>query len=268
MNGNRYFLMMTDDTDTRVFYNEEDYKNFLISYSKNNKNSKNQYVYGNFTVLNNDKNSTVIKYTIYKKITKSYDLNIIDKFLTEQVSDQNELKERFKKAIDNGTGKVYIGYMYKGQAKTLPIFYKKDKQYTDYESLKKLMVDKILDKNFLSNIWTNPKLNQTEYRKKISLHLEQIQIEYGKYVINRMSNTDGIKNAVSSFVKAWCTRDGEINQRYVRELGSIVKNIIENAKEKISKKEDQLEIKGKYDEGFKTKKRTKKDDHENMTPLF
>lgn len=267
MNGNRYFLMMTDTVETRVFYNEEEYKKFLLDYSKNNKNSKNKYVYGNFTVLNNDKKSTVVKYNVYKKISKSYDLNIIDDFLSEQVVNQYDLKERFKMDVEEGSGKIYIGYMYKGQAKTLPIFYKKDKQYVNYESLKKLMLDKILDKNFLSNIWTNPKLNQAEYRKKISLHLEQIQIEYGKYIINRMVDTSGIKSAVSSFIKSWCTKDGEINQRYVRELGSIVKNIIDNKDKKEIKIEENIEIKGKHEE-VKTKKRTKKDDHENMTPLF
>lgn len=262
MNGNRYFLMMTDDTETRVFYNEEEYKNFLIEYSKNNKNPKNQYLYGNFTVLNNDKKSTVIKYTIYKKLTKSYDLDKVDKFLTEQVENQDDLKERFKTEVDGGKGKIYIGYMYKGQAKTLPIFYKKDKCYADYESIKNLMIDKMLEQAFLSKIWTNPKLNQVEYRKKIALNLEKIQIEYGKYVINKMTDTSGIKYAISDFVKTWCTRNGEINQRYVRELGSIVKNIVDK------KEEQTTEIKGNFEDNTKTKRRTKKDEHENMIPLF
>ncbi len=272
MNGNRYFLMMTDDTETRVFRTDEEYENFLINYAKNNKNTKNQYVYGNFTVLNGDPRARVIKYTIYKKITKSYDLDKIDKFLTEQVEDQKELKERFKTDVGDGTGKVYVGYMYGGQAKTLPIFYKKDKQYTVYESLRKLMLDKILDKNFLSNIWTNPKLNQTEYRKKIALHLEKIQNAYGRYIMHMTYETSSIKDAVSDFVKAWCTKDGEINQRYVRELGSIVKNIVEKpVEEKLSKEED-IEIKGKHDDDSnknkpKTKSR-KRDDHEGMEPLF
>ncbi len=265
MNGNRYFLMMTDHAETKVFRSDEEYKKFLVDYSKNNKNPKNKYVYGNFNVLNDNKNSTLVKYTVYKKITESYDLDRIDRFLTEQVEDQNNLKERFKTIVDGGTGKVYIGYMYNGQAKTLPIFYKKDKQYVNYESLKNLILDRILEQAFLSKIWTNPKLNNTEYRKKISLHLERIQIEYGKYVINRMTDTSGIKSAVSDFVKAWCTKDGEINQRYVRELGSIVKNIIDKKEE--VKKEKEIEVKGKIEEQQKTKKR-KKDDTENMTPLF
>ncbi len=268
MNGNRYFLMMTDHSETRIFRSEEECNKFLIEYSKNNKNSKNRYVYGNFNVLNNDKRSTVIKYTVYKKITESYDLDKIDKFLTEQVDDQNNLKERFKSEVDGGTGKVYIGYMYKGQAKTLPIFYKKDKSYVNYEELKKIIVDKMLEQAFLSKIWTNRKLNQSEYRSKVSLYLERIQIEYGKYVINRMSDTSGLKSAINAFVKAWCTKDGEINQRYVRELGSIVKNIIENRDKKEIIIEKDVEIKGKHDEKVKSKKRTKKDDHENMTPLF
>lgn len=265
MNGNRYFLMMTDSLEARVFYSEEEYKRFLLDYSKNNKNSKSQYVYGNFTVLNNDKKSTVVKYNVYKKISKSYDLDRIDEFLTEQVEDQKDLKERFKTDVDGGKGKVYIGYMYNGQAKTLPIFYKKDKQYANYESLKKLILDRILEQAFLSKIWTNPKLNNTEYRKKISLHLERIQIEYGKYVINRMTDTSGIRSAVSDFVKAWCTKDGEINQRYVRELGSIVKNIIDKKDEE--KQEQEVEVKGKTEDQPKTKKR-KKNNNENMTPLF
>lgn len=267
MNGNRYFIMMTDHTETKVFYNESDYEKFLIDYAKNNKNPKNQYVYGNFTILNSVPKARVIKYTIYKKITKSYDLNVIDKLLTEQVENQEELKEKYKKEINDGTGKLYIGYMYKGQVKTLPIFYKKDKAYVNYESLKKIIIDRMLEQAFLSKIWTNRKLNQTEYRGKVSLHLERIQIEYGKYIINRMNDTSGLKSAISDFVKVWCTKDGEINQRYVRELGSIVKNIIDN-KEEVKEKSD--EIKGKHEDSdkVKTKKRNKKNGHENMEPLF
>ena len=216
-------------------------------------------------ISNLNKKSTVIKYNVYKKISESYDLNKIDDFLTSQVEDQNDLKERFKTNVDGGTGKVYIGYMYNGQAKTLPIFYKKDKSYANYESLKKIIIDKMLEQAFLSKIWTNPKLNNTEYRKKISLHLERIQMEYGKYIINRMTDTTGIKYAVSAFVKAWCTKDGEVNQRYVRELGSIVKNIIDKKEKEQVHKDD--EIKGKIVDTPKTKKR-KKNDTENMTPLF
>ncbi len=275
MNGNRYFLMMEDHTDTEIFYNDEEYNRFLLDYSKNNKNPKNKYAFGNLTVLINEKNIKAIKYTVYKKITKSYDLDKIDNFLTEQVEDQDNLKERFKSEVDGGKGKMHIGYMYKGQAKTLPIFYKKDRQYVDYESLRKLMLDKVLENTFLSKIWNNPKLNQTEYRKKIAAYLEKIQIEYGKYIINRMNDESGIKSAVSDFIKAWCTRDGEISQRYVRELGSIVKNIIDgkNDKKEESKEEQKPDIKGKHDEdpnkgGPKARRRTRRDDTENMDPLF
>ena len=266
-NANRYFLMMTDHTEMKIFYSDQEYNNFLIEYSKNNKNPKNLYVYGNFCVLNSNKYSKVVKYTVYKKITLAYDLNQIDEFITNQVDNQENLKERFKTNVDGGKGKLYIGYMYDGQAKTLPIFYKKDKEYTNIDSIKKIIIDRMLEQAFLSKIWTNKKLNENKYRKKIQFHLEKIQVEYGKYVINKMVNTSGIEKAISDFVDAWCTRDEKINQRYVRGLGSIVKNIAEGKKEK-EEEEKVTEIKGKSEEPQKKKSLRKKNDTENMEPLF
>lgn len=276
MDGNRYFLMMFDHTEVKLFRNYREYKSFLVNYSSNNKDSKNMYVYGDFSVLNKD--THLIKYTVYKKITQSYDLERIDGYLSK-VENQNELKERFKVDVAGGNGKMHIGYMQNGQARTLPIFYKKDKVYTDYELLKELILSKVLEQAFLSKIWTNRKINQTEYRKKVSTHLEKIQIEYGKYVINKMTDSSGIKSAVSDFIKVWCTKDGEINQRYVRELGSIVKNII-NAKEnteeikevkEAEKNLKEIEIKGKNNTDSESKPKTRrrtKNNHENMDPLF
>ncbi len=267
MNGNRYFLMMTDHAETKVFRSDEEYKKFLVDYSKNNKNPKNKYVYGNFNVLNDNKNSTLVKYTVYKKITESYDLDRIDRFLTEQVEDQNNLKERFKTIVDGGTGKVYIGYMYNGQAKTLPIFYKKDKDYVMYESLKKIILDNILEPTFLAKLWTDKKLNNSDYRKKIEFYLERIQVEYGKYTMKKVDNAEGIKKAVDAFIEAWCTKDDELNQRYIRELGSIIKNIKEGKVEEKKQKKENSEIKGKKEDS-KVKKIKREDPTKYMDPLF
>lgn len=263
--ANRYFIMMTDRVETEVFASEEEYKSFLSNYAKNNKNPKNRYVYGNLKNIQSEKSARVVKYNVYKKITKAYPLLDLDNFLTKQVDNEENLRLRFKSDVEDGKGKVYIGYMFKGQAKTLPIFYKKDRTYVDYEGLKKLMTDNILAPTFLAKVWTNKKLNDNEYRKKIDFYLEKIQVEYGKYVMKKVDNTDGIKRAVSYFVEAWCTKDGKINQRYVRELGSIIKNIEgNNVKEELKK--ESIEIKGKKEE-VKTKKR-KKNDTEGMIPLF
>ena len=266
--ANRYFIMMTDHVETEAFTTEEDYKAFLNMFAKNNKNPKNRYVYGKLENIQSGKNARLVKYNVYKKITKAYPLLDLDSFLTSQVDDEQNLRLRFKSDIEDCKGKVYIGYMYKGQAKTLPIFYKKDKDYVDYEALKKIILDNILEPAFLSQLWTDKKLNNSDYRKKIEFYLEKIQIEYGKYVMKKVYDTDGIKGSVEAFVEAWCTKDGSISQRYVRELGSIIKNIKDgnNKEEKPEKKETKVEIKGKKEEP-KTKK-LKKNPTDYMEPLF
>ena len=264
--ANRYFIMMTESVEHKAFATEDEYKEFLKNYSKNNQNPKNRYVYGDFKNHQSEENGRVVEYHIYKKITKSYPLFDLDTFLTTQVENENNLRLRFKSDVEDGKGKVYIGYMYKGQAKTLPIFYKKDKDYVVYDSLRKIILENILEPTFLAKLWTNKKLNNTEYRKKMDFYLEKIQIEYGKYIMKKADNTYGIKEAVEAFIEAWCTRNGELNQRYIRELGSIVKNIKDGTDNKKEKKKTGSEIKGKKEE-VKTKKR-KRSSTEGMTPLF
>ena len=267
--ANRYFVMMTDRVVTETFVTEEEYKAFLKEFAKNNSNPKNRFVYGKLENVQSGKNARVVKYNVYKKITQSRSLKVLDDFLTNQVDDEKNLRLRFKSDIEDGKGKIYIGYMLKGQAKTLPIFYKKDKKYVDYDSLRKLILDNILEDTFLAKLWSNKKLNDTEYRKKIEAHLEKIQIEYGKYTMKKTFSTVGIENAVEAFIKAWCTKDGKINQRYVRELGSIIKNIEDDLHKEDKKQEEKvevIEVTGKKEE-VKTRKR-KKNDTENMIPLF
>ena len=265
--ANRYFIMMTDHVEKEVFATEEEYKAFLNRFAKNNKDSKKRFVYGNLKNVQSGENARVVEYNVYKKITKSYPLFDLDSFLTNQVDDENNLILRFKSDIEEVTGKFYIGYMQKGQARTLPIFYKKDKDYVMYEPLKKIILDNILEPTFLAQLWTNKKLNDSEYRKKIDFYLERIQVEYGKYVMKKADTTDGIKSAVDAFIEAWCTRDGELNQRYIRELGSIIKNIREGNVKEGSKKKTNTEIKGKK-ETHKVKKRSKEDPTKYMNPLF
>jgi len=265
--ANRYYIMMTDHVETEIFTTEKEYKAFLERFAKNNKNPNNRYVYGKLENIQSGENARVVKYNVYKKITKAYPLFDLDTFLTSQVDDEKNLVLRFKSDVEEVTGKFYIGYMQNGQAKTLPIFYKKDKDYVMYESLKKIILDNILEPTFLAKLWTDKKLNNSDYRKKIEFYLERIQVEYGKYVMKKVDNADGIKHAVDAFIEAWCTKDGELNQRYIRELGSIIKNIKEgNIKEK-REKESNVEIKGKKEE-TKVKKRKKEDSTKYMDPLF
>lgn len=269
--ANRYYIMMFHKNETKIFTDEEDFKKFLEEYSKVNRDTKNSFAYGNFKNINSEENSRVIRYSVYKKITKPNSLEIIDKYITDKCNDEKELKNKFSKEVENGNGKLYIGYMYKGQAKTLPIFYSKDKKYTDYKSLEELMIKNVLTPAFLSKIWTNPKLNSSEYRKKIEFYLERIQLSYGKFVMRQTIDINEIENSVKDFIKAWCTSKGYINQKYVRELGSIIKNILEAKEKKIIKKEkfdSEEEIKGLSESGKTRKKKRNSVNPDDYIKLF
>ena len=107
----------------------------------------------------------------------------------------------------------------------------------DYESLRKIACDSIPLPSFLAKLWSNPKLND-KYREKVILSLEKMQVEYGKYVSKFNLDPSMLKNSVDSFVKTWCTKDGKVNQRCVRELGSVIKNIQEQIKKEMKIKEE------------------------------
>lgn len=232
--ANRYYIMMFCEDVEKSFLNEEEYKKFLIEYAKNNKNPKNQFVFGNFKIKFSEDKSKVIEYSVYKKITVATNLETIDGIVTSKYENEDDIKSRYYKEVETGKGKLYIGYMYKGQARTLPLFYKKDKIYTDYKELTNLMIAKILEPTFLAKIWTHQKFNTNNYKEKINECLEKIQVAYGKYVMQRTNDTSEIENSIRDFMKAWCTSKGTIDQRSVREVGSIIKNILislEKAKE-------------------------------------
>lgn len=262
--ANRYYIMMFFETIKESFTNEEDFKKFLESYAKRNRDAKSQFVGGNFKIKFSEENLKVIEYSLYKKITIPTNLETIDRIVTNNYESEASIKERYAKEVEERKGKLYIGYMYNGQAKTLPLFYKKDKKYTDYNALTKLMIDNILEPTFLAHIWTNPKFNSSEYRKKISYHLEKIQVAYGKYVMQRIDDTKEIQDTVRDFMKAWCTTKGSINQRSVREVGSIIKNILTKLEQVKNQKEELPSI---NDKQTKKKVRVLKDS-ENDIRLF
>ncbi len=228
MDANRYFLVMYIDSVENVFTSEEEVNKFLNEFNVINKDEKNPRVLGNLrTVHASPTSNWIVKYTIYGKISKKAPLEKIDKIITDNYEDEKQLKTFYKHDVAGRRGKMYIGYMYKGMLRTIPIFYKKDKVYTDYELLRDLMVKNATNEVFLSNVWSDKKLNSPEYRKNIEFYLENLQTAYGKYITS-FEGVKVVEDAINDFMRAWCSKGGVINQRRVREIGSIIKNNLES----------------------------------------
>ena len=74
--ANRYFIMMTESVEHKVFATEDEYKEFLKNYSKNNQNPKNRYVYGDF-----------------KEVLKSEGVTFNSTFFISDIFKINDIKE-------------------------------------------------------------------------------------------------------------------------------------------------------------------------------
>lgn len=239
--ANRYFLVAYVGSATEIFISEDKYKEFLNNYNQSNRDDNNPRVKGNLQTLHASRNANyVVKYNIYKKVTKKTSLKTIDSCTTKKYETERELKSDFKTNIEDCKGKVYVGYMYKGEVRTLPVFYKSDALYADYESLTNFMIDNSLNESFLAKIWSDPKLNSPEYRNNIEVYLENLQESYGKYLMDFYHDESIVKESMRAFMRAWCTKDGVINQRRVREIGQIVKKNLSKENEKSSTKARKL----------------------------
>ena len=263
--ANRYFIIMFVENVKKTLTCKEEIDEFMAAYNKKNRDKKNQFVSGNLKTVHRSESIWMVTYSLYKKITIQKPLQFIDNFITERFENEDEIKAHYQKDVASGNGKLYIGYMYNGQVKTAPIFYKKDRIYTNYNELTQLMVENIESPAFLSKVWTNPKLNAPEYRQNIEAYLEAIQVAYGKYVMQK-DGIDSVKDTVRNFMKAWCTSKGVINQQRVREVGSIVKNSLTPSKEIKEEKKIETELQAKSEEALARKLSISK--NENDITLF
>lgn len=222
--ANRYFLVMFLRKESQTFLSEKEAKTFIEGYNKRNRDSVNPEVGGKLKTVHKSKPKTwIVSYNIYRKITKKTSLETIDYNTSEKYDNEKSLKTKYVNDVRGGNGKLYVGYMDDGEVKLIPIAYKKDRLFVDYEQLINFMVENSSNQEFVSTFWSRPKLmEKIKYKKNSKFYMSKIHEAYGEYWMTQ-NNLDEIKELIKDFVRVWCTSDGKINQRLVRELGSIIK---------------------------------------------
>lgn len=243
--ANRYFLVMFLRKETKIFLTENEAKDFILSYNNQNRDIKNPEVGGKLKTAHKSKLKTwIVSYSVYRKVTKKTSLETIDFNTTEKYQNENSLKTTYINDVRGQKGKLYVGYMDDGEVKLIPVLYIKDKLFGNFSDLSEFMISNIENREFMHAFWANSKLRDLiKYKKNSIFFMNKLREAYGEFWMGN-DNLEEIKELITCFVKAWCAPDSKINQRLVRDLGSIVKASLKKANYKGEiKKENDKEIK-------------------------
>lgn len=158
---NRYSLGQICGIETRYLKSEDYLKELLNNIKKYNNNSKNPYLLGNIIV---NRKENVITFNKYKKISVNTTLEEIDKCTTKLKSDY-DLKLLYGTNLKNNHP-IVIMYRANRDIKTLPLIYKKDKDYLDSYYVKSTLIKHSKSYLFISKILDN-KLILSHSRKSL-----------------------------------------------------------------------------------------------------
>lgn len=150
---NRYRIAQISGIETRPLKNEAYLKELLNNIEKYNNNQKNPFLLGNIEINRREK---IITFKKYKIIRNASTLESIDE-CTTGLKNEHELKLLFGTNLRNHHP-IVIVYRANKQIKTLPIIYKKHKEYLDRNYIKSLLIKHGKCYEFITNILENKQI--------------------------------------------------------------------------------------------------------------
>lgn len=207
---NRYTLGIVVGIETRQFTNQYDLGEFFDKVQKYNSNPKNPFFLGKVKLHGNG----LVEFKKYKKITEPSTLEKID-ILTTMYDSQSDLKKTYGISTNN-THPIEILYRFNKDIRTLPVIYRKNKDYINRNFLRQFVNNTFaVTPELLTSILDN---DQVEASCRTNIEdFDNLFALREKLSYNPNSDITSFSRFYSSFI----TQGGKFNYFNFRLLGTI-----------------------------------------------